>query len=166
MSKVYLSVKQDGAESGLPIIIVEIDQNYSVQQILQDCQKYLPYRLVEFKPNFNSDIVDYLINNGFEVIVNLDDVVDIRKISRSAKIRLTLDIYADFRGVENLAQSDEVKFLLHKEDDIELLKDILGKTLTRARLFIGVARCPDAELTKEKLGELMLANVLPASLEE
>ena len=166
MSKTYLSVKQDGAEQGLPIIIVQIAQNSNAQEILTQCQKYLSYRLVEFKPNFNSDIVDYLINNGFEVIVNLDDVADIPKISRVTKIRLTLDIHDDFRGVENLAQSDEIKFLLHKEGDIELLKDILGRTLTRARLFIGIAKCPDIELTNEKLEELLLANILPASLEE
>lgn len=165
MTKVYLGIKENGSERGSLCIFVEIDPKSDAQEVLQECQKLFPYRLVEFRPHFNMDIVNPLINNGFEVIVNLDDVNDICKICRAAKIRLTLDISNPFlNGIQYLNQEDEIEFLLSKKEDIERLKNILGESLTRARVFVRLTE--KAILTKAKLIELMIANMMPVSLEE
>jgi hypothetical protein len=164
MTKVCLGIKEDGSEKGLPCTFVEIDGKSTEQEVLKECQKYFPYRLVELKPNFNADIVNTLINNGFEVIVNLDTVRDINKICRAAKIRLTLDINEmDLFGVQNLAERDEIKFLVGKKEDIERLKGILTESLTRARVFITLKE--NATLKEKELVELLFTNTLPISIE-
>lgn len=162
-NRVYLDISTKSSEYGLPTIFIDMANASLEQTLVKECQKYLPYRLCEFATNFTVTAIVSLLLAGFEVIVNLKCVQNIYKIPRAAKIRLTLNLEDDYRGIELFNHQEEVIFKNVKtKEDIEKLKDILTETMTRARVYV---KQPSATLITE-YKKLILSNKLPVSILE
>lgn len=163
-NRTYLATSIRGSEYGIPIIKIEMADESFEQTIAEECEKHLPYRLCEFTVNFTTESIIKLILRGFEVIVNLDNISDISKIPRTAKIKLTIPVtVAESDQIAILGVNDDVIFTdIRTDKDVELLKEILSTTLTRARVYV---KQPDDKLFGE-YQEFFLKHQLPVSFLE
>lgn len=134
---IYLAFQTIGSEYGLPTIFINMKDASLEDTIISECSKYLPYRLCEFTINYTVTAITKLLENGFEVVVNLDTVEDIKKIPRATKIKLTLNITQNNAGIEFLGTQDEIIFSdVISEKDVIKLKNSLTESMTRARVYL------------------------------
>ena len=118
------------------------------------------------------DLVDHLINNGYEVLMETNGSLDINLVSRQC-IRI-MDIKCPSSGeshhffMENLAKlenSDQVKFVIENREDYEYAREIVGHMKSRSLTISSVNFSPVfGQLEPENLAEWILADHLACRL--
>lgn len=175
INEIFVSISGEAARAGFPVIFIRTfgcnlkcsycDSLYAIEgkdykemtvcEIIQECLTYGIRRVVLTggEPLLQKDapeLVSLLCDNGFEVEIETNGAVDLRKFHEKVKTqRIDLLSYTmDYKTIssemsdkmikenlEFLSICDVIKFVVGSQEDLEQMKDIIKYNDLKCRVF-------------------------------
>ncbi len=157
VNEIFYSIQGESSKAGLPCIFIRLtycnlrctycDTEYafydgrdmSIEEILTEIKKY-NCNLVEVtggEPLFQKESIDLmkqLCNYGYEVLLETGGSLAIKDVDRRVKIIMDLKCPSSgmlkknlYSNIEDLKQSDEVKFVIGDREDYDWSKETMAK---------------------------------------
>ncbi len=157
VNEIYYSIQGESSKAGLPCVFIRLTYcnlrctycdtehafyegiDMGIEDILSEVKKY-ECNLVEVtggEPLFQKECIGLmkrLCNNGFEVLLETGGSLPIKDVDRRVKIIMDLKCPSSgmmkknlYTNIDDLKQSDEVKFVIGSTEDYNWSKEILEK---------------------------------------
>ncbi len=166
VNEIFYSIQGESSKAGLPCVFIRLafcnlrctycDTEYafyegkdmSIEEILTEIKKY-KCNLVEVtggEPLFQKEslvLLSNLCNDGYEVLLETGGSLPIKDVDERVKIIMDLKCPSSgmlkknlYSNIEDLKQSDEVKFVIGNREDYDWSKEIVIKYMLNEKCSI------------------------------